>query len=329
MLLLEDTHGRATVETSGAIDPWKERGNLSEPVPHTEYGPVDGLNYETAWKGVYLDAHLATHVGLKRKNNEDSCAVCAPEAKDLSEQCGFLFAVADGMGGALAGEHASRIALQTLVSAYYAQPGMPIPFALREAVGQANDLVFNEAHSNPDYSGMGTTVSALVIQGSWAYIAQVGDSRVYLLREQAQLLQITRDHSLVAEQVRNGIISEEEARTHSLRNLITRAVGIKPQVDVDIFVLRLQKGDTLLLCSDGLSGLVSDFQIGHVLRADSLALITQDLIDKALHGGGNDNITTVAVRVIADPPLTERHDGAEEVYVPTSGWFRRMLHHIF
>ncbi len=302
---------------------------MSELVPHTEHGPLDGLNYETAWTGVYLDAHLSTNVGLKRKNNEDACTFCAPESTELSEQCGFMFAVADGMGGALAGEHASRMALQTLVQAYYAQPGMPIPFALREAVVQANDLVFNEAHSNPDFSGMGTTVSALVIHGNWAYVAQVGDSRVYLLRNQEHLLQVTRDHSLVAEQVRNGIISEEEARTHSLRNLITRAVGIKPQVDVDVFVLKLQKHDTLLLCSDGLSGLVSDLQIGHVLRADSLSFVTQDLIDKALHGGGNDNITTVAVRVTEEPPETDRHDGAEEVQLPTTGWFQRMLHHIF
>jgi len=302
---------------------------LSELVPHTEYGPLDGLNYEAGWKGAYLDAHLATNVGLKRKNNEDSCAMCAPEAADLAEHCGFLFAVADGMGGALAGEHASHIALQTLMSAYYAQPGMPIPFALREAMSQANDLVFNEAHSNPDYSGMGTTVSALAVQGGWAYIAQVGDSRVYLMRDQAHLLQVTRDHSLVAEQVRNGIISEEEARTHSLRNLITRAVGIKPQVDVDVFVLRLQKNDTLLLCSDGLPGMVSDLQIAHVLQADNLTVVTQNLIDKAIHGGGSDNITTVAVRVTGDPPAVERHDGAEEVQVPCASWFQRMLHHIF
>ncbi len=302
---------------------------MPESIPHTEYGPLDGLNFETGWTGGFLDAHLATNVGLKRKNNEDSFVFCAPEAPELRTHCGCLFGVADGMGGALAGEHASRLALQMVVQNYFGQPGMPIPYALREALRHANDVVFNEAHSNPDYSGMGTTASILVIDGDWAYVAQVGDSRVYLLRDHSHLHQITRDHSLVAEQVRNGLITEEEARTHSLRNLITRAVGIKAQVDIDVFALQLCKHDVLLLCSDGLSGMVSDFQIAHILQADNLAVTTQNLIDKALQGGGSDNITAVVVRVESDPPQRVRHDGAEEVHLPTQGWFQRLLRQLF
>ncbi len=197
----------------------------------THIGPDGGGNYEFGWEGPYLQAQLLSDVGKKRKHNEDSCMLSVPDDPPASvdgKQL-LLFAVADGMGGASAGEYASRLTLET-ISQEAVGPFTNVPDVLREAVQAANIRVYKEAGLRPEYKGMGTTTSAIGIMGDWAYIAQVGDSRVYLSREKGDLHQITNDHSVVAEQVRNGLISETEAENHALRNLITRAVGIKESV---------------------------------------------------------------------------------------------------
>lgn len=299
-------------------------GKVSDLIPRTEYGPTTGPNYELFWENESVQAHLLSNVGKKRKNNEDSCILCAPRDERLAEERGLLFAVADGMGGASAGEYASRVALRVLVQKYYSGSLLPAPDALREAVQSANNRIFEEADLNPMYAGMGTTVSALVVHGEWAYVVQVGDSRVYLLRERSGIHQITRDHSLVAEQVRNGILSEQEARNHSLKNLITRAVGIKEKVKSDLFAVRMKRGDTMLLCSDGLSNLVPDSKIADALAAADLRAGTRLLIGRALDGGGTDNITAVVVRITDTPVKTIYQEGAEEVTIEPGGFFRRI-----
>ncbi len=293
--------------------------------PRTEYGPVNGLNYAFAWENDTLEAYLLSDVGKKRRNNEDSCIFCAPANEALAAERGLLFAVADGMGGASAGEYASRLALCTLVETYYGGAAKPVPSALREAIEKANERIFDEAEVNPVYSGMGTTVSAMIILGDWAYVVQVGDSRMYLLRERAGMQQITRDHSLVAEQVRSGIISEEEARNHSLKNLITRAVGIKENVKADLFAVKIKRGDTILLCSDGLCNGVSDGHIAKALAIDELSASAHQLIEEALIAGGTDNITTVLVRVVEIPPKSEYQEGAEEITVANRGFLSRVF----
>ncbi len=297
---------------------------MGELVPHVEYGPLDGKNYECAWKGDFLAAHLLSDVGRKRKNNEDSCIMCAPEDTEIAARRGLLFAVADGMGGALAGEHASRLALQTLVHEYFGDATRSAPEALHHAVGRANAKIFEEAQLNSEFEGMGTTVSSLAILGTWAYIAQVGDSRVYLVRDSSRVHQLTQDHSLVAEQVRNGLISEEEARTHSLRNLITRAVGIKADVQIDSFAVPVKKGNTFLLCSDGLSGHVPDNLIGETLAAADLAIATRKLVDLALQDGGTDNVTTLTLRVTAPPPESQLQNGAQEIDLSQTSFLGRI-----
>lgn len=297
---------------------------MSELIPLTVYGPSDGKNYQYGWRGDFLEAQLLSDVGKKRQNNEDSCLMCAPESPDLARERGLLFAVADGMGGASAGEHASRMALQMLAHHYYSAFGVSAPLALRDALDQANGRIFEEAAINPLYSGMGTTVSAMIVIGHWAYIAQVGDSRVYLHRDTLGLQQLTRDHSLVAEQVRNGIISEEEARNHSLRNLITRAVGIKDRVKIDLFSLRLQQGDTLLICSDGLSNMVVDQQIANDMAMSDLQAATRKLVIDALEGGGSDNITTVTVRVTGEPPHRDLEEGAEQIRIARPSLIKKL-----
>jgi protein phosphatase len=235
-----------------------------------------------------------------------------------------MLAVADGMGGASAGEYASRMTLNLLSHAYFASPNSTVPKAMRSAVETANAKVFEESEVNPALSGMGTTCSALVVHGSWAYIAQVGDSRVYLLRERSGIHQLTYDHSLVAEQVRSGLISEEEARTHTLKNLITRAVGIKGAIKVDLFSIELQRGDTLLICSDGLSNMVSDEQISETLSIGDLRTNAHELVNLALAGGGTDNITAVVMRVIDTPPRVPLQEGAQGIELTPSGIFSRL-----
>ncbi len=307
-----------------------EVSRLTE-IPMTIRGPEHGGNFEYGWTSQGLEAHLVTDVGKRREHNEDSCLMCAPEDSELSSNRGLVFAVADGMGGASAGEHASQLALERFAEAYYSRKAEPLPELLRIGVDEANRLVFEESEANPEYYGMGTTLSVLSIRGDGAYVASVGDSRVYLAREGVDLIQITDDHSLVAEQVRNGIITEEEARDHSLKNLITRAIGIKDVVDIDLFSLRLERGDTLLLCSDGLSNMLTEEEILDGLRLDTLNHAARVLVGRALEAGGQDNVSAVIVRVSELLPKRELDAGGEEVVFPepTGGnWrarFRRWL----
>ncbi len=229
------------------------------------------------------------------------------------------------MGGASAGEHASHKTLESIQEHYYdISTHSLIPAALKHAVETANAVVYEEADANPEYAGMGTTGSVLAIMGEWAYIAQVGDSRIYLLRAGEALKQLTNDHSLVAEQIRNGLINEEEARNHSLKNLITRAVGIKDTIEVDLFAVRLQEGDCLLLCSDGLSNMVEDDMIASCLDSDNLKQSTEELVQCALAAGGHDNITAVTARVTSVPPTTHYQQGAKVVSFNPPGLLQRL-----
>jgi len=294
------------------------------PVPFTQMGPPDTQNYEYHWTGEYLEVHLLSDVGHKRKSNQDACLLCVPQDENLASRRGVMFAVADGMGGANAGELASRLALESLIEGYYLSPSPNLPNRLRDALEEASRRIFSEAGQNPERHGMGTTLSVLVIHGDWAYIAQVGDSRVYLARPRHAIIQVTNDHSLVAEQVRNGYISQEEARTHSLKNLITRAVGIKETVKVDLFSLRVQQGDTFLICSDGLCNLVKDDEIEQALENESLQSAARVLVGRALHEGGTDNITTAVIRLTSAPSPRPFESGAEPVEVPKPGIMHRL-----
>ena len=297
---------------------------MSDLIPGAVAGPLDGKNFEATWYGDYLQAHLLTDIGKKRQKNEDSCLMCAPKNPVLADERGVLFSVADGMGGASAGEFASRMSLRAMHKAYYNNPHAAIPPSLRDALIEANQQVYEEAETNPEYSGMGTTVSAVLIIGGWAYMAQVGDSRVYLLREHSGIHQITEDHSLVAEQVRNGVISEAEAENSSFKNLITRAVGIKSEVEVDLFAVRLEQGDTLLICSDGLSNMVSNADIAECLSDGDLKAGTRKVVELALENGGSDNITAVTIRVVDAPPRTPIQPGAREIVLPSSSLWQRI-----
>jgi protein phosphatase len=249
-----------------------------------------------------------TDTGRKRRHNEDSY-VCEPP----------LFAVADGVGGAQAGEVASRLAVGTLREGQ--EEGTPEEQVVA-LIQEANRRVLREAGENATRRGMGTTVTAALALDDRIVIGHVGDSRAYRVRGHV-LEQLTEDHSLVAELVRSGRISPEEAENHPQRSVITRALGSDPNVTVDVFSTDTAAGDLYMLCSDGLSGMVDDDGILEILERDrdDLDAATKALIAAANRGGGEDNITVVLFEVVAAPETAQTPDVedtlSEEDAVPT------------
>ncbi len=247
-----------------------------------------------------LACGAATDIGRVRKMNQDSMAVLA--AGDLDGSADGLYVVADGMGGRAGGEIASRVTVQTVpdVVREALESGddgeEALAQALSEGIVAANRAVWMQARANPELRGMGTTCVAVLIRGGVAAIGNVGDSRIYLLRGGA-LRQITSDHSLVQEHVLAGDLTAAEARSSRYRNVITRAIGITDDVSPDVDLLALRSGDTLLLCSDGLTNMVGDQEIAAVLSgvADPKQA-AESLVAVANANGGVDNITAVVVR---------------------------------
>jgi PPM family protein phosphatase len=249
-------------------------------------------------------AAAASHRGRVRAANEDSFGICAEE--------GF-FVVCDGMGGAAAGEVASRVAVDAVIKRLCTprrevaprdtDPGPiggpardEVSGILREAVSEANHLVFSQAANDSRLHGMGTTLVALLAQGPKVWVAHVGDSRCYRYRD-GSLEQLTRDHSLVDEQVKLGQLTREEAERSPLRNVITRAVGSQRQVSTEISEVEASTGDLFLLCSDGLTRELPDGRIETLLKqTKDLDLICQHLVESANDAGGRDNVTCVVVR---------------------------------
>jgi serine/threonine protein phosphatase PrpC len=237
--------------------------------------------------------------GRKRRQNEDSYVVKPP-----------LFAVADGMGGAQAGELASRIA----VEAMGAEADSTGEEAVTNLIREANRRVFVRSHEDPAASGMGTTMTAALVEDDGTVtIGHVGDSRAYRLRSE-RLEQLTDDHSLVAELVRSGRLSAEEADTHPQRSVITRALGTDPEVEVDVFTVAGEPGDLFLICSDGQTTMVDDDEIQRVLsegRGD-LEAAARDLVTRANRGGGEDNITVVFFELEEGEPVGDDEDTLTE-----------------
>ncbi|OGW35263.1 MAG: hypothetical protein A2X58_08290 [Nitrospirae bacterium GWC2_56_14] len=242
-----------------------------------------------------------TDPGKKRANNEDALL--------LDDHLGF-YAVADGIGGNEGGEIASRIAVETLAKAMPdllgekdRTPPMgrvrtddPSVFALREAVSLANRAINQERSQNRGLANMGTTLTVLLLRGNQAFIANIGDSRAYLFRT-GKLSQLTEDHSFVAEQVRAGTFTQEQARLSTYRHMITRALGLAEEVKADITNHALKKDDRFLLCTDGLTEMLTDAEINRVLAVFPPEAAVQKLLAAANERGGVDNITAVVVWV--------------------------------
>lgn len=226
--------------------------------------------------------------------------MCPPARSDDGRR-GVLAVVADGMGGHQGGEVASELAIETVCRAYYQPAAVGSPGELLAlALAQANRVIFERAAENEQLRGMGTTCTALVLHGGWGYVAHVGDSRLYLIRD-AEIYQITEDHSMVMELVRNGILGPEEARTHPERNLLQRALGRRFDVEISGWdhPIPLQIGDRFVLCSDGLCAVVSDESMRDVVLANDPAEACRLLIELARRRNAPDNVTAGVVRLAA------------------------------
>jgi serine/threonine protein phosphatase PrpC len=241
-----------------------------------------------------LQAVKLTDVGRVRTHNEDYVDFYVPPDPRQLERKGSIYLVADGMGGHQAGEVASQGAVELVIGQYYSDTTHDIGTSLVRAFRAANQLIYEQAQADASKAGMGTTLTAAVILGRKVYLANVGDSRAYLINA-AGITQITEDHSWVEEQVRAGLLTPEQATQHPQRNLLTRALGTKPNVDVDLFEGELGEGDMLFLCSDGLTGRVEDREIAAILKEHPPEEAAQFLVGLANERGGNDNITVLIV----------------------------------
>ena len=238
-----------------------------------------------------MKSYSITDVGQKRTVNQDFVFTSETPVGNLPN----LFVVADGMGGHKAGDFASSYAVEVLLSTIREDGNSNPVKIIRAAIENANTQLLREASDNETMSGMGTTMVLVTIVGHYAYVANVGDSRLYLVDEN-KISQITKDHSLVEEMVRMGEISRDDARNHPDKNIITRALGAGRDVDVDFFDIRLTPGDILLLCSDGLSNMVPDEDIRQVIRtSETLEETGRRLVSMANDNGGRDNIAVVLV----------------------------------
>lgn len=241
-----------------------------------------------------------TDVGQVREINQDYCGEFADSARRRR-----LFVVADGMGGHLGGEVASRMTVETAAEIFQAGGDDPAEL-LRRALETANDRVYKAAREDMDLAGMGTTgVCMLFEPGGRGWVAHVGDSRAYRLRD-GEFSQITDDHSVVGALIRMGHITEDEAKVHPQRNEILRAIGTNEEVEVQVTPLELQPGDRYLLCSDGLSGLVPDGEIAEVLARQEPEDAVRTLVQMANLEGGNDNITVQVVSIPGAPESAPR-----------------------
>ena len=240
--------------------------------------------------------YSATDVGQKRKMNQDYVFASADPVGNLPN----LFVVADGMGGHNAGDYASSHAVGIVVEEIREDADFNPVKVIRHAIESANTEIITQAQKDEKLRGMGTTMVAATIVGHYAYVANVGDSRLYVAGEQIQ--QITKDHSLVQEMVRMGELNAEEARNHPDKNIITRALGAERTVDVDFFDLKLEPGNVVLMCSDGLSNMVEDDRIGEIISDTDRDLQErgQALISGANRNGCKDNIAIVLIEPFAN-----------------------------
>lgn len=243
-----------------------------------------------------MEVACLTDMGKAREINEDSCSYL-----NINNVCDLLM-VADGMGGHNAGEVASKIAVKSITDYLKANikntDGEAIVEAIQKAIQKANNDIYHESIQNENFSGMGTTVTCAIVKSGVIYIGHVGDSRAYILKG-GKLKKITSDHSLVAELVKNGTITEAEAMHHPQKNIITRALGIEEQVDIDIEKIPAASEDVFLLCTDGLTNMLEDPEIEGILNnIKSPGAAAKKLIDMANDAGGYDNITVVIGREI-------------------------------
>ena len=265
-----------------------------------------------------IRAALRTDVGLVRSENQDFGTYTTAEEEKESHPGGRLLIVADGMGGHRGGATASRLAAETVKAQYLGSETADIPAALKESLVRANARIFSEAQSNPELRGMGTTTSVLAVRGDKGWLAHVGDSRIYLVRGD-DIRQLTDDHSLVATMVREGLLTSAEAENHPRRNVLQRSMGVAEEVEVDVRgPIEVQPGDTFILCSDGLHGLVKENELKAIAQKP-IEAAADEFLRKALERGAPDNVTVIVARVEdadgEEPTVVERLDETQPLEV--------------
>ena len=233
-----------------------------------------------------------TDIGRQRKVNQDYVFTSEQPVGNLPN----LFIVADGMGGHKAGDFASKYAVETIINEVAASDKSQEPvLLLKDAISMANERVYQKSMLEEKYEGMGTTVVAATIKDDLLYVANVGDSRLYIMND--SITQITRDHSLVEEMVQMGGLDRKEARVHPDKNIITRAVGVQEYVEVDFFQVELKEGDLILMCSDGLTNMLEDEEIRMILEGQrDIVEKASGLVDAANENGGKDNIAVILIK---------------------------------
>ncbi len=232
-----------------------------------------------------------TDIGKKRKMNQDYVYTSEMPVGPLPN----LFLVADGMGGHKAGDYASKCAIETIVETVESSRDTETVSVLEKAIRRANDVVRQTAESDEAMNGMGTTLVAATLDGDRLCVANVGDSRLYIVGGR-EIRQITRDHSLVEEMVRMGGLKREQAKNHPEKNIITRAIGAEDEIDIDFFSVELKPGDVVLMCTDGLTNMIEDEEIRMILHGQrDLVEKAESLVNAANNNGGKDNIAVVLI----------------------------------
>jgi protein phosphatase len=266
-----------------------------------------------------------TDVGMKRDHNEDSYLL----APDMN-----LFVVADGMGGHAGGEMASGISVRTVESHVRENKELidpetthegpveksPVAKLLSDSVRRACKAVYDKSREVRELEGMGTTTTTMIFHNNFGFVAHVGDSRCYLMRD-GRVLQLSEDHSLVNEQLKAGLITEAQARQSRFKNIITRSVGFDQDVEVDMIAVEVKSGDAFLMCSDGLCNLVTDLEMNDAVHDNFLHRAPEILVDMANSRGGDDNITVVLTYVVDDAEVAWDDGSADAPVVPGGAAF--------
>ena len=254
---------------------------------------------ESQPRRLIVRAVLRTDTGLVRSENQDFGTYTTPAEEHTSHTGGRLMIVADGMGGHRGGATASRLAAETVKAQYLGSETADIPTALRDSLSRANARIYSEAQSTPELRGMGTTRSVLAVREGEGWLAHVGDSRIYMIRN-GDIQQLTDDHSLVATMVREGLLTAQEAETHPRRNVLQRSMGVAEDVEIDVKgPIELKEGDTFILCSDGLHGVVKEEEMREV-AAMPIDAAADEFLRRALLRGAPDNVTVIVARVEVD-----------------------------
>jgi serine/threonine protein phosphatase PrpC len=253
-----------------------------------------------------IHASVATNPGCVRTANQDAAIFSCPSDDRALATHGVIALVADGMGGCNGGEVASSLACDKIPKVYFSSNG-PAPAALRASLETVNGEIYQVAQGQPELRGMGTTAVAFAITRSHGWLAYVGDSRLYLIR-QGQIYRMSEDHSMVFEMVHKGLLTAEEARNHADRNVLSRALGSRPQVEVSCWdePFPIQAGDRFLLCSDGLHDLVTDERMLALAGAGELDVATARLVRAANENGGYDNISVILLEAVDAAGLRSR-----------------------